>query len=132
MRIVEETNVRRKEAGCPPVIPDEKLAQAARIHAENMVASDFFDHVSPDGSTLVDRIEAAGYPYRLVGENLAAGLSSAAEVVEGWMESEEHRENIVNCEFSEIGVSYVFAPDDPGQETWQHYWVQVFGVRRGE
>lgn len=69
-----------------------------------------------------------GYRYRLVGENIAAGFASAVDVVDSWMESEEHRHNILNCEFEEIGVGYVFISNDPGNETWEHYWVQVFGV----
>lgn len=127
-RIVELTNQNRAEAGCPPLSLDPRLTQAAEQHSQQMAQEDFFAHVSPGGSSPADRVRAAGYDYRLVGENIAAGYASPDAVVESWMGSEEHRENILNCEFKEIGVSHVYAKDDPGQEEWHHYWTQVLGT----
>lgn len=127
-RIVELTNQNRAEAGCPPVSLDPRLTQAAEQHSRRMAQDDFFAHVGPDGSSPADRVLAAGYDFVLVGENIAAGYASPEAVVESWMESEEHRENILNCEFEEIGVGHVYVEQDPGQEEWHHYWTQVLGT----
>jgi uncharacterized protein YkwD len=126
--IVAATNEYRQEHGCSPVAVHPQLTLAAQAHAEDMALNDFFSHVGSGGNTLADRIEAVRYRYRLVGENIAAGFASGIDVVDSWMESEEHRDNILNCEFEEIGVGYIFVDEDPGNETWHYYWVQVFGV----
>jgi len=126
--VIAGTNEYRQGYGCPPLSVHPGLTRAAQKHAEDMAASDFFSHISADGRTLADRVDAVGYHYRLVGENIAAGFEDALEVVDSWMESEEHRKNILNCEFEETGIGYVFVPNDPGQETWKYYWVQVLGA----
>ncbi len=69
-----------------------------------MVARDFYAHTAPDGSRPWDRAAAAGSRCRTVGENIACGQRSAAEVVRGWMNSPGHRANILRPEFTRIGV----------------------------
>ena len=127
-RVVELTNQNRAEAGCPPLRPDSRLTRAAERQSRQMAQEDYFAHVSPDGSSPADRVQAEGYDYVLVGENLAAGYASPEAVVESWMESQEHRDNILNCEFEDIGVGHVYVEEDPGQEEWHHYWTQVLGT----
>jgi uncharacterized protein YkwD len=127
-QIVHYTNEYRLQYGCGPVTEHPVLNDVAQRYAQQMAEDDFFDHESPDGSTLAHRIEAVDYAYRVVGENLAAGYSSAQAVVDNWMQSDEHRQNLLNCEFEDIGVGYVFLEEDLGQEVWNHYWIQVLGV----
>jgi uncharacterized protein YkwD len=87
-----------------------------------MATNDYFSHTAPDGSTFVDRAVAAGYPRNEAGgENIAMGYRTAADVMDGWMDSEGHRANILNCDFAAIGVG--LARDSGGTP----YWTQVFG-----
>jgi uncharacterized protein YkwD len=116
-QVVELTNAERADAGCDPLDTDPRLTAAAQGHAEDMSRNEYFDHVSRDGRRFDDRISAQGYPSP-GGENIAQGQTSAAEVVEGWMNSPGHRRNILDCDFTAIGVGF----DDDG-----HYWVQNFG-----
>jgi uncharacterized protein YkwD len=90
-----------------------------------MVARHYFDHTSLDGRSPFDRMKAAGFTGGAMAENIAVGYKSAAAVVEGWMKSEGHRKNILNCDYTMIGIGY-----DAGQvkPDWGNgSWVQNFG-----
>jgi uncharacterized protein YkwD len=115
-------NQRRSRAGCGPVRTDERLRAAARGHSRDMATKNYFSHTAPDGSTFVDRAAAAGYPRNQAGgENIAMGYRTPADVMAGWMDSDGHRANILNCDFKAIGVG--LARDSRGTP----YWTQVFG-----
>ncbi|BAU87675.1 allergen V5/tpx-1 family protein [Streptomyces laurentii] len=86
-----------------------------------MAARDFFDHTNPDGDGPGERVTATGYQWSTYGENIAKGQATAAEVMEGWMNSPGHRANILNCDFREIGIG-LHTSGGP-------YWTQVFGAR---
>ncbi|GIH29524.1 hypothetical protein Aph01nite_78340 [Acrocarpospora phusangensis] len=117
--VVRLTNVEREKAGCKPLVHEARLHTAARNHSADMSAKNYFSHDSQDGRSFVDRIKATGYSFSSIGENIAKGQSSAAEVVRGWMNSQGHRENILNCSYTQIGVGYVAAGGP--------YWTQDFG-----
>jgi uncharacterized protein YkwD len=123
--VIALTNEERLRAGCGRLKPDGELARAGLLHASDMVRRGYFDHVSPEGITPLDRARAQGFAGG-VGENLAAGYQTAADVVEGWMQSPHHRANILNCDFSRIGVAYLDATI-PGQQA-SGVWVQEFGT----
>ncbi|HEY8455886.1 MAG TPA: CAP domain-containing protein [Actinopolymorphaceae bacterium] len=116
-RVVELVNAARAEAGCGPLATDERLARAAQGHADDMAAQGCFSHTSLDGRSFADRVRDAGHP-RPGGENIAQGQRSAEEVHEAWMGSPAHRDNILNCDFTAIGV---------GVNTGAWTWVQDFG-----
>ncbi|WP_051426505.1 CAP domain-containing protein [Jiangella gansuensis] len=118
--VVELTNDVRADHGCPALRPDDRLTEAAQLHSEDMVERDYFDHTSPDGAGPGDRAEQAGYE-RWSGENIAMGYATAADVVDGWMNSEGHRANILNCDSQAIGVGV--ADGDGGLR-----WTQMFGT----
>jgi uncharacterized protein YkwD len=120
------TNAERAKRGLKPLSLSTKLSQAAQNHASDMVQRRYFDHTSPDGSKPRDRAKAVGYIGSYVGENIAAGQTSANAVVASWMESKGHRDNILNKNFKEIGFGYVYNQSDD----YGHYWVQVFGTQR--
>ncbi|MBO3732484.1 CAP domain-containing protein [Glycomyces niveus] len=109
----------RAEAGCGALERDDRLDAAARLHAEDMAAHDYFDHTSQNGRGPTERAAAQGYEGG-VGENIAAGYPDAASVMEGWMNSEGHRANILNCDYDVLGVGVA---DRDGTL----YWVQNFG-----
>ncbi|MGW5903913.1 CAP domain-containing protein [Streptomyces althioticus] len=119
--VVELTNRERARAGLPPLSRDPLLTTAARAHSADMVARDFYAHTAPDGSKPWDRAAAAGSRCRTVGENIACGQRSAAEVVRGWMNSPGHRANILKPEFTHIGVGFA------GGGRAGTYWTQLFG-----
>lgn len=109
----------------PRVSEDARLTSAAGKYARLMASRDFFSHTSPDGSSPGDRIEAEGYNWRSYGENIAAGQSSAAEVVRSWLASAGHCANLMSRSFTEIGLGYAYDADS----TYGRYWVQDFASR---
>jgi hypothetical protein len=118
MTIVALTNAFRQENKLGSVTPNKELAAAARWFAEYLARTDKFAHEA-DGREPQDRASAHGYKYCMVAENLARNLDSrgytaqrlAVEVLEGWKNSPPHRQNLVEADATEIGVSVVRAPD---------------------
>jgi uncharacterized protein YkwD len=94
-------------APVPPLAPNASLAEAALAHSRDMAQHGEFDHRGHDGSTPAKRVELAGYGrYRIIGENIAAGATSATEVTQGWLASAPHCENIMDGRFTQIGIAY--------------------------
>ena len=119
--VVALTNAQRSAHGLGPLTADGRLAAAAQGHNDDMVARGFFAHESPDGASVADRVRAAGYSYGVVAENIAAGQRTAADVVQGWMDSPGHRANILNRDVTHTGVG--FTAGGPYGTTW----TQVLG-----
>jgi stress response protein SCP2 len=122
--VVDRTNAERVRRGLRPLTVDARLGAAAHAHSADMVQRGFFAHESPDGRQVWDRAVAAGYAYRKVAENIAAGQRTAEEVVRGWMGSPGHRANILDGDLTQIGVGRA----DGG--SYGVYWTQVFGTPR--
>ena len=99
-------NAHRARIGCPPLAWDALAAQAAQRHTEDMVRRNYFDHASPEGQNVGERLRAQGASWRAVAENIAYGQETAAEVVRGWLNSAGHRRNIENCTYTRQGVGY--------------------------
>ena len=116
--VIAATNAERAEAGCGPVRADSRLSSAAQRHASDMAANDYFSHTDQNGNGSADRMRDAGFSGSATGENIAYGQESASEVVSAWMDSAGHRENILDCDYTRVGVGY----DSRGD-----YWVQDFG-----
>lgn len=126
-RIVQLVNETRSQNGLAPVTVNLQLMTAAETHSQNMATQDFFSHTGLDGSQVSDRSQAAGYRSTFVGENIGAGYASPEAAFEGWINSSGHRENILNPNYTEIGVGYVLLENDTGSVNYNHYWTQVFG-----
>ena len=120
-QVLELTNAQRAAAGCPALRSDSRLASAARSFSADMAARNYFSHTSPEGGVLADRANSVGYPWRGLGENIAAGYASAESVVSGWMNSPGHRANILNCDYKDLGVGYA-------TRGTVAYWTQEFGI----
>ena len=127
-QVVELTNIERAKAGLSPLELNNRLLNAAQDHSNDMAQDDFFSHTGADGSSIGDRVRASGYQYSTTGENIAAGQTTPAQVVEGWMNSPGHRANILNPNYTEIGVGYEYLQNDTGSVNYNHYWTQVFGT----
>ncbi|MFD1657169.1 CAP domain-containing protein [Streptomyces caeni] len=119
--VIALTNAERAAAGLPPLAADPVLTAAAQAHCDDMVARGFYAHTSPDGREPWDRAAAAGSRHRTVGENIACGQRTPAEVVRGWMDSPGHRANILKPAFTHLGVGFA------GGGRAGTYWTQLFG-----
>lgn len=103
--MIELINKSRAEAGLDPLAINEKLAEAAREKADDMFKLQYFDHNSPNGTMPWDFIKAEGYEYKYAGENLAIDFISASGAHKALMESSSHRDNILNVNYTEIGIA---------------------------
>ena len=111
----------RSFAPSAPLLRSPRLDEIAAGHAADMARHDYFEHVDLNGNTPADRVRAAGYREKLVGENIAYGPGTAAEVVAGWLHSTGHCENIMDPRFVEMGLAAV-----PGQGARRGlYWDQM-------
>ena len=109
-----------------PVRWNNALAEASRQHSEEMARYNYFSHNGRDGSEPWDRVERAGYRYRSMGENIAAGQRSPEDAVAGWIKSPDHCANLMNPVFTEMGAALaVNARSELGM-----YWTQEFGRPR--
>jgi uncharacterized protein YkwD len=104
-------------APAPPLATSPALRCAARLHSKDMQDRDYFSHTTPDGVTFDQRITAAGYRWRTIGENIAAGYRTPQAVVQGWMQSPGHCQNIMNATFTQLGVGFY----------GDYSWTQDFG-----
>jgi uncharacterized protein YkwD len=115
LRLVNDA---RRTHGCPPLAISSRLVEAARGHAVDMASHGYFAHRSPSGEDAGDRVSDTGYDWATYGENIARGQDSVAEVVDSWLHSPTHRENIMTCAHSEVGIGLAFDADH------KPYWVQ--------
>ena len=111
-------------AATSPLQESPVLTCLARRHSQRMGLEHFFDHNDPDGSTPFARMTAAGYTYVTAGENIAAGQTTPAAVMQAWVNSPPHCSDLMNPNFTETGVGF-FAP--AGQAAaYPAYWTQDF------
>lgn len=116
-KVVELTNAERQKRGLKPLIVDDALSKVAREKSLDMQRNNYFSHTSPTYGSPFDMMKKFGISYKTAGENIAMGQRTPEEVVNAWMNSEGHRANILNPNFTHIGVGYV----ENG-----HYWTQQF------
>ncbi|WP_175541710.1 CAP domain-containing protein [Polaromonas sp. YR568] len=113
-------------AAAPPLRLNPVLQNVASGHAAEMARYSYFSHTGRDGNTVDGRATLAGYPWRQIGENIAAGQMTADTVVRGWINSPGHCANIMSPAYSEMGAAFVANP----QSSMGIYWAQVFGSAR--
>ena len=104
----------------------ETLASVALGHASDMAEHNYFEHVDQAGRSPADRVRAVGYRETLVGENIAYGPQSVEEVVQGWLDSPGHCENMMDARFAEMGLAY--AAGQAGRRGL--FWVQLLAAPR--
>jgi uncharacterized protein YkwD len=122
--VLDLVNAERSKAGVPPLRLESRLSTAAQNHAEDMLAREYFAHASPEGRTVIHRAATAWYQFHMVGENIAHGQLSVEQVVKGWMESPEHRRNILDHAYIHMGLGLALGETSQGFEV---EWVQTFG-----
>ncbi|MBD8006995.1 CAP domain-containing protein [Bacillus norwichensis] len=116
-KVVELTNAERAKNGLAPLKVDAELSKVAREKSRDMSANNYFDHNSPTYGSPFDMMKKFGISYSAAGENIAQGQRTPEEVVNAWMNSSGHRENIMSKDFTHIGVGYVAEGN---------YWTQQF------
>lgn len=104
-----------------------QLTQAATAHSLDMVTNNFFDHTGSNGSTLSSRVNATGYAWSGLGENIAAGHGTVDNVMTGWMNSPGHCANIMNPAFTQIGVACI---KGSSANRYADYWTMDLGRPR--
>jgi uncharacterized protein YkwD len=126
-QVFELINRKRAENGLQPLVWSERAAQVARLHSRNMASLNFFSHTGADGKRVDDRADSVGLSdWRAIGENIAfnRGFGNPIErVVESWMQSRGHRENLLDSRWRESGVG--ISVTDSGT----YYFTQVFVKR---
>jgi uncharacterized protein YkwD len=124
-QVLDLVNFERTSRGLDPLSRSATLEAQANQYACEMIVYDFFAHENPvTGTTLVDRAEEFGYVFQMIGENLAAGQRTPQQAMSDWMDSPGHRANILEENFTEIGIGIRTG----GSFGW--YWVQEFGLPR--
>jgi len=123
--VVDLTNETRNDVSLGSLTRSATLDKAAQLKAENMAKNGYFAHYAPDGTSPWYWFDQAGYNYIHAGENLAVHFTDSDEVVEAWMNSPSHRENILNGNYTEIGVGTAKG-EYQGYETV--FVVQLFGT----
>jgi uncharacterized protein YkwD len=124
--VIKYTNLAREKNGLSPLKENTKLDSSAKIKVEDMFSQQYFAHQSPSGLGVSDLAKNAGYDFIAIGENMALGnFNDDQALVEAWMQSPGHRENILNSKYQEIGVSVINGTYE-GETTW--IAVQHFGM----
>lgn len=103
--LLQYTNLQRHVNGLKPLKLNTELSHAAELKAKDMLAKNYWAHVSPDGTTPWVFIKEAGYTYMYAGENLARGYDTSASVVDAWMHSPTHRDNLLSPHYTDIGFA---------------------------
>lgn len=117
IKLLELVNQERKSNGANPLTMDVKLVEAADTHAEDMYDNRFLSHTGSDGSSVGQRVRRKEYQWTRVAENIAQGQRTITEVHNSWMNSSGHRRNILNGNYTQIGLA-----------RRGYYWVQVFAT----
>ena len=124
--VIQWTNIQRERAGLSALRESSKLEGSALIKAQDMLAQQYFGHISPEGEAVGDLAKRTGYEFIAIGENLALGdFENDEKLLEAWMQSEGHRENILSSQYQEIGIA-VWQGEFQGRTTWLA--VQHFGL----
>jgi uncharacterized protein YkwD len=118
--VVQLINAARQQEGLAPLSPTASLMGAAQRQAQAVAEASRLSHTAPDGSTVVGRVQAAGYGgWSALGEVCAAGDASPEDVVADWLASPEHRARLLDPAFREIGAGYYYLSGS----SFEHWWV---------
>ena len=119
--VLDLVNAARADAGVAALELDPALCQAAQVRAEECVGT--FSHTRPDGTSYKTALTEAGITAGYVGENVATGYKGARQAVEGWLKSEGHRANILNGNYTKMGIGF---EKNTGNRYQGFAWAQLF------
>ncbi len=118
--VFQLVNQERQKHGLKPLQVDTDVSKVADKKSQDMKEKHYFDHQSPTYGSPFEMLQQHGVTFRAAGENIAAGQKTAKEVMDGWMNSEGHLANILNPDFTHIGIGYIEGGD------YGTYWTQMF------
>jgi uncharacterized protein YkwD len=124
--VIRLVNVERANAGLAALTSQSELTQAAQKHSIDMACNGFYSHTGSDGSSPFDRMDQFGYYYWTAAENIAVAYGTPSAVMAAWMGSAGHRANILNANFTEIGIGYIYNANDTALR-YYHYWTMTLG-----
>ena len=131
-QVLDLINAERAQHGCAPLEMDNRLFAAAQRQSEAMASGHFAGHIGPDGSTAEARVQATGYSYAAVAENIQVNSSDPAVMVQTSLNAPKHRDNLLNCAYKNTGIAVVLQSDHapvPGvPEAYKYYWTQVLAT----
>ncbi|NJM68317.1 MAG: hypothetical protein HC851_22950 [Acaryochloris sp. RU_4_1] len=116
-RVLDLSNAERAKVGAPPLRFNAQLTAVAQAHTNLMVQYNQLSHQLPSEPSLGDRVSQAGYRWSGIAENIAQGQQTPEAVLQSWMNSPHHRDNLLNPKYRDLGVGYA-----------NNYWTQDFGV----
>lgn len=120
-KVLELVNQERAAAGLKPLTMNTKLSEVAAMKSQDMANLGYFDHTSPTYGSPFDMMKQFGISYKAAGENIAKGQTSPEQVMDGWMNSPGHRANILNANFTQLGVG--IAKNANGQLIWTQMFI---------
>lgn len=118
--VIRLVNAERQKAGLSPVTNNWEVSRVARIKSQDMIDKNYFAHNSPTYGTPFQMLKSFGISYRSAGENIAKGQTSPQAVMNAWMNSSGHRANILNANYTQIGVGLAKSKNGT------YYWTQMF------
>lgn len=118
--VLKLVNAERSKQGLKPLSLSGKLTNIAVMKSKDMAEKNYFDHTSPTYGTPFEMLQQFGVHYRTAGENIAAGQRTPEEVMQSWLNSSGHRANILNAQYTEIGIGYYKGG------SYGTYWTQLF------
>ncbi len=131
-RAIARTNMYRREfaPSCPQLAYNKYLTLAAYLHSEDMATHGFLSHSGSNGSTVPERLKAAGYHFSTWAENVTWYAPTPEQAVDDWFNetppNDGHRRNILGCTLQEVGIGFYYNPHDaPGAH---YYWTEDFGA----
>lgn len=127
--LFNDTNARRISFGVSPLNIDPELSQAATEKGKDMFANQYWAHVSPSGKDPWSWVISSGYNYIFAGENLARDFGDSRAVVDAWMNSPSHKENLLNSRFKDVGFAVINGKFGGSETTLV---VQEFGARASQ
>jgi len=121
-------NAYRHKFGLSPVILNDKLNAASKVHADDLARHGNMSHIGSDGSDVVKRIQRQDYDFRIIAENVAAGQKSWDTVFKAWQDSPGHNKNLLQPDVTDFGIALVYEP----KTTYQTYWSMVVAAPLGD
>lgn len=127
IEVLNLINTEREKNGLHPLLWDMQLYGAAQSHSEDMASENYFSHTSLNGKEYSDRIREAGYDGTIVSENIGAGQTTAQQVFDDWMISDDLREDIMDISYCDAAVAHTMIEDSD----WTDYWTLDIGRKNG-
>ncbi|WP_344447164.1 CAP domain-containing protein, partial [Kitasatospora nipponensis] len=122
-QVVDQVNAERAKVGCKPLTVDARLQSVAQGHSDDMAARDYYEHDTPEGVDPGTRMTNGGYAWQNWGENIYRSPRDPGTAMTGWMNSPEHRDNILDCTFTQTGVGVNLSANGP-------WWTEDFARPR--